>query len=50
MVSCIASGKDSFALGPERQRKVRDSTCPAFQEKMSRRINLAIPLPDRRRF
>ena len=25
-----------------RQRKARDSTCPAFQEKMSRRINLVV--------
>jgi hypothetical protein len=25
-----------------RQRKARDSTCPAFQEKMSRRLNLVI--------
>jgi len=25
-----------------RQRKARDSTCPAFQEKMSRRVNLVI--------
>jgi hypothetical protein len=25
-----------------RQRKARDSTCPAFQERMSRRINLII--------
>ena len=25
-----------------RQRKARDSTCPAFQEKMSRRVNLVL--------
>jgi hypothetical protein len=25
-----------------RQKKARDSTCPAFQEKMSRRINLVV--------
>ena len=25
-----------------RQRKARDSTCPAFQEKMGRRVNLVI--------
>lgn len=25
-----------------RQRKARDSTCPAFREKMSRRINLVV--------
>jgi hypothetical protein len=26
----------------ERQRKARDSTCPAFQERMSRRVNLVL--------
>ena len=33
-----------------RQRKARDSTCPAFQERMSRRIDLGSPLPPRRGF
>ena len=31
-----------FRAWTRRQRKARDSTCPAFQEKMSRRINLVI--------
>ena len=26
----------------KRQRKARDSTCPAFQERMSRRVNLVL--------
>ena len=36
----VSSGEDRCRV--RHQRKARDSTCPAFHEQMSRRINLVI--------